>query len=67
MFNFYNPWKRQKTYGFLMFSGGIEMEHWIKTYQYQDPIYKCINIKIRYTSIFHKPFFDIWQNFQGIF
>ena len=24
---FYTPWKRQKTFGFLMFSGGIEMEH----------------------------------------
>ena len=30
MFHFYNPWKRQKTYGFLKFSGGIEMEHWTK-------------------------------------
>ena len=27
-FHFYNPWKRQKTLGFLMFSGCIEMEHW---------------------------------------
>ena len=23
----YNPWKHQKTSGFLMFPGGIEMEH----------------------------------------
>ena len=23
--HFYTPWKRQKTYGFLTFSGGIEM------------------------------------------
>ena len=30
MFYFYIPWKRQKTIGFLMFSGGIEMEHWAK-------------------------------------
>ena len=28
MFHFYTPWKRQKTKGFLTFSGGIEMEHW---------------------------------------
>ena len=30
MFHFYTPWKHQKTGGFLMFSGGIEMEHWLK-------------------------------------
>ena len=29
MFHFYTPWK-QKTGGFLMFSGGIEVEHWLK-------------------------------------
>ena len=23
--HFYTPWKRQKTFGFLTFSGGIEM------------------------------------------
>ena len=27
---FYIPWKRQETYGFLPFSGGIEMWHWTK-------------------------------------
>ena len=27
MVHFYTPWKRQKTKDFLMFSGGIEMEH----------------------------------------
>ena len=31
MFHFCIPWKRQKTEGFLTFSGGIEMEHWAKT------------------------------------
>ena len=25
MSHFYTPWKCQKTYGFLAFSGGIEM------------------------------------------
>ena len=30
MFHFYTPWKYQKTAGFLMFSGGIEVEHWLK-------------------------------------
>ena len=28
MFPFYNPWKHQKTKGFLVFSGGIKWEHW---------------------------------------
>ena len=28
MFPFYTPWKRQKTLGFLTFSGGIERKHW---------------------------------------
>ena len=27
--HFYTPWKK-KTYGFLTFSGGIEMCHWTK-------------------------------------
>ena len=31
MFDFYTHWKRQKTQGFLTFSGGIEMENWGKT------------------------------------
>ena len=30
MSHFYTPWKRRKTYGFLMFSGGIAMWHWTK-------------------------------------
>ena len=27
MFSFHIPWKHQKIKGFLMFSGGVEMEH----------------------------------------
>ena len=27
MFYFFTPWKREKTWGFLMFSGDIEIEH----------------------------------------
>ena len=30
MFYFYTLWKRQKTFGFLTFSEGIEMWHWTK-------------------------------------
>ena len=30
MFHFYTPWKRQKTKGFLMFSGGMEVEYLLK-------------------------------------
>ena len=28
---FLYPWKKQKTFGFRTFSGGIEMEHWPDT------------------------------------
>ena len=28
MLYFYNSWKRQKTFGFLMFSRDVEMEQW---------------------------------------
>ena len=30
IFQFYTPWKRQKTLGFPTFLVGIEMEHWAK-------------------------------------
>ena len=30
MSSFYTPWQHQKTKGFLVFSGGIRMEHWLK-------------------------------------
>ena len=30
MFHFYTSWKHQKTGGFLMLSGNIEVEHWLK-------------------------------------
>ena len=30
MFCFYTSWKCQKTKGFLTFSGGIEIVHWVK-------------------------------------
>ena len=30
MFPFYTSWKRQKTKGFLTFSGGMERENWAK-------------------------------------
>ena len=29
MFQFYTPWKRQNTFDFLTFLGGIEMELWL--------------------------------------
>ena len=34
MFNFYSPWERQKTTDFLTFSGSIEMEQWLKMYEF---------------------------------
>ena len=30
LFHLYTPLKRQKTFGFLTFSGVIELEHWAK-------------------------------------
>ena len=30
MFHFYTPWKHQKTRGFFIFSGGVEIEHLLK-------------------------------------
>ena len=29
MFHFYTPWKHQKTFGFLMFSGDVKLEHFV--------------------------------------
>ena len=29
---FYTPWRHQKTFGFLVFSGGIKLELWLKSY-----------------------------------
>ena len=34
MFHFYTPWKYQKNVGFLMFSRGIEVEHWLEICYY---------------------------------
>ena len=30
MFPFCSPWKHQKTFGLLVFSGGIKWEHWLE-------------------------------------
>ena len=30
MFHIYTPWKRKEISAFLTFSGGIEMEYWLK-------------------------------------
>ena len=30
VFRFYSPWKSQKNKDFLIFSGGIEMGHWLE-------------------------------------
>ena len=28
MFPFYNPWKHQETFGFMVFSRGVKWEYW---------------------------------------
>ena len=38
--HFYTPWKRQKTFGFLTFSEGIEMWQWTKMRQSRH-FYSC--------------------------
>ena len=30
MFPFYTPWKYQKRFGFLVFSKGVNWEHWLE-------------------------------------
>ena len=30
MFHFCTPWKRQKSFGFLTFLSGTEVQHWAK-------------------------------------
>ena len=35
MVYFVIPWKCQQTFGFLTFSGSIEMKNWAKTVEYQ--------------------------------
>ena len=35
IFNFYTQEKCKETFGFLTFSGDIEMEHWVGTGQFQ--------------------------------
>ena len=45
MSHFYTPWKRQKTSGFLTFSGGIEMEvswRFQEVYKWNIGV-KCVN------------------------
>ena len=40
MLHFYTPWKRQKTFGLVMFSEDTEMKYWTK----MDYIFSAIRI-----------------------
>ena len=51
MSHFYTPWKRQKTIGFLTFSGGIEMWHWTKLGKSSEN--NCRPTKRRHSSAFY--------------
>ena len=59
MFHFYTPWKRQKTYGFLTFSWGIEMEHWAKTgWSSRHVLYIQDSVQLsEIFSVAHNPFY----------
>ena len=47
MFHFYTPWKHQKTSSFLIFSGGIEVEHWLKMgYQFIETVF-CMELPLQ--------------------
>ena len=51
MFHFYTPWRRPKTFGFLKFSGGIEIEYglkWIKNIVCHENQDRCIHMVICY-------------------
>ena len=37
MFSFYTPWKHQKTFGFLVFSGDVKLDHWPEMDKYATP------------------------------
>ena len=57
MLYLYNPWKRQKAFGLLTFSGGIEMENWAKMVESFSDIYIQSSIYIlNYASWYLFPF-----------
>ena len=45
MFHFYKSWKRKKTRGFLMFSGGIEMKHWAKMGMFSGTLQQLLQVE----------------------
>ena len=53
MLDFYTPCKREKTKGFLAFSGGLGIEHRTKTYTY-------INVNRYMIYIYDKMIYDIY-------
>ena len=44
MFLLYVPWKYQKNFGFLGFSGGIKSKHWQETSSYAFINWNDLNI-----------------------
>ena len=50
--HFYTPWKRQKTYGFLTFSGGIEMWLYFQL--------TLINDQQFFQELVHPVFLNLW-------
>ena len=68
MSHFYTPWKRQKTKGFLTFSGGIEMEYWVKMSYNEHLIEHNFKTKFKmffsiflYLNKFHWQYFDAYR------
>ena len=58
--HFYTPWKHQKTFGFLTFSGGIEMWHWTKMGEWKTSFFvqwvnrKFVAIVLQYSINMYK-------------
>ena len=50
MFYFCTPWARQKTRGFLTFSGDLEMEHWCELFKNFKPFFAFAKLKLVYNK-----------------
>ena len=68
MFHFYTPWKHQKTYGFLMSSGGIEVDIGWKRVKLKSDCNKYVNTRyifqpclVYYFFVFYRFNFNLKQ------
>ena len=62
LWHFYTSWKRQKTYGILTFSGGIEMWHWTKMGKWSSIF---VNFKGNWETISNARVYDNVHRYSG--